>query len=125
MDFGVTGEDYWLELANGESNNQFHANQVLPPTIFYTSGSTDFEQEQENDIFLKNCTLKQAHSTVEITDLEYYSGSKSLRFAAATKASSSNQRPEISVPCNYEQGHGTFSFQFYVKNINKLIIKFK
>ena len=121
LDFGVTGEDYWLELANGESNNQFHANQVLPPTIFYTSGSTDFEQEQENDIFLKNCTLKQAHSTVEITDLEHYSGSKSLRFAAATKAASSNQRPEISVPCNYEQGHGTFSFQFYVKNINNQI----
>ena len=123
LEFGVTGEDYWLELANGEKNNKFHENQILPPTIFYTSGSTDFEQEDDN--FLKNCTIKESHSTIEFTELEKYSGKKSLRFAAATKAAHSNQRPEISVPCNYEQGHGTFSFQFYMKNIkNKIQINF-
>ena len=34
-------------------------------------------------------------------------------------------RPEISVPCNYEQGYGTFSFRFYVKDIkNKIQINF-
>ena len=123
LDFGVTGEDYWLELANGADNNNFHENQVLPPTIFFTSGSTDFEQD--NDSFLNNCTIKEESSTVEITELEKYSGTKSLRFAAAAKASSSNKRPEISVPCNYEQGHGTFSFYFYVKDIkNNIEIRF-
>ena len=74
---------------------------------------------------MKNCTIKEAHSTIEFTELEKYSGKKSLRFAAATKAAHSNQRPEISVQCNYEQGHGTFSFQFYMKNIkNKIQINF-
>ena len=34
LTFGVTGEQYWLELANGKDNNNFHANQVLPPSIF-------------------------------------------------------------------------------------------
>ena len=106
-------------ISQWEKNNKFHENQILPPTIFYTSGSTDFEQEDDN--FLKNCTIKESHSTIEFTELEKYSGKKSLRFAAATKAAHSNQRPEISVPCNYEQGHGTFSFQFYVKNINNQI----
>ena len=115
LEFGVTGEDYWLELANSKSNNNFHANQILPPTIFFTSGSTDFEQD--NDIFLKNCTIRQSHSTIEITELEKYSGKKSLRFAAAKKSSHSYDRPELLVPCNYEQGHGIFSFQFYVKDI--------
>ena len=31
------------------------------------------------------------------------------------------KKPEISVPCNYEQGHETFSFRFYVTNINNQI----
>ena len=123
LDFGVTGEDYWLELANGKKYNTFHENQILPPTLFYTSGSTDFEQE--NDNFLKNCTITQRHSIIEFTEIEKYSGKKSLRFAAASKAANSNMRPEISVPCNYEQGHGTFSFRFYVKDIkNKIQINF-
>ena len=122
-DFGVIGEEYWLDLANSEKNNKFHENQVLPPSIFFTSGSTDFDQG--NDSFLNNCTINQSHSTIEITELEKYSGKKSLRFAAAAKSAHSNQRPEISVPCNYEQGHGTFSFQFYVKDIrNKIQINF-
>jgi len=57
--------------------------------------------------------------------LKNIAGKKSLRFAAASKAEHSNMRPEISVPCNYEQGHGTFSFRFYVKDIkNKIQINF-
>ena len=125
LNFGVLGEkgDSWYELANNENNNIFHENQVLPPSIFFTSGSTDFEEE--NDSFLKNCTIKQQHSTIEFTEIEKYSGTKSLRFASATKAQHSNVRPEILVPCNYEQGRGTFSFWFYVKDIkNKVLIVF-
>ena len=125
LTFGVTGEDYWLELANGQSNNNFHENQILPPSLFFTSGSTDFDIEQEKDSFLKNCSISQAHSTVEISEEEKYSGSKSLKFSKASKAANSKSRPEISVPCNYEQGHGTFSFKFLVKNIkNKIQINF-
>ena len=123
LDLGVIGEDYWLELANSEKNNKFHENQILPPTIFFTSGSTDFDQG--NDTFLKNCSIKQSHSIIEITQLEKYSGKKSLRFGAAAKSKHSNERPQISVPCNYEQGHATFSFKFYVKDIkNKFQIIF-
>ena len=110
LDFGVIGEDYWLELANSEKNNKFHENQILPPTIFFTSGSTDFDQG--NDTFLKNCTIKQSHSIIEITELEKYSGKKSLRFGAAAKSKHSNERPQISIPCNYEQGHATFLLNF-------------
>ena len=125
LTFGVTGEEYWLELANGASNNNFHENQILPPSIIFTSGSTNFDIEEEKDSFLKNCTIKPSHSTIEISEEEKYSGKKSLKFAKASKASNSNSRPEISVPCNYEQGHGTFSFKFYVKNIkNKIQINF-
>jgi len=125
FDFGVVGEDYWLELANGKANNNFHANQVLPPTIFYTSGMTDFELDIEKDSFLKNCTIKQEHSTIEISELEKYTGTKSLKFAAASKAANSNSRPEILVPCNYEQGKGIFSFKFFVTDIrNQIQIRF-
>ena len=121
LTFGVTGEEYWLELANGKSNNNFHANQVLPPTIFFTSGSTDFDKEEGDDSFLKNCTISQHDSTIEKSTDQKYSGNYSLRFAKVNKAAHSNQRPEITVPCNYEQGHGTFSFRFYVNNVNNQI----
>lgn len=117
LTFGVTGEEYWLELANGKQNNIFHENQVLPPSIFFTSGSTNFDIEEDNDSFLKNCTISPHSSTIEKSTEQKYSGEYSLRFAKASKAAHSNQRPEISVPCNYEQGHGTFSFRFYVNNI--------
>ena len=52
LNFGVLGEkgDSWYELANNENNNIFHENQVLPPSIFFTSGSTDFEEENESTI---------------------------------------------------------------------------
>jgi hypothetical protein len=119
LTFGVTGEQYWLELANGKDNNNFHANQVLPPSIFFTSGTTDFDQKE--DSFLNNCTISPHDSTIEKSTEQKYSGSYSLRFAKANKAAHSNQRPEITVPCNYEQGHGTFSFRFYVTNINNQI----
>ena len=125
LEFGVTGEDYWLELANNKENNEFHENQILSPSIFFTSGSTDFEKDQEEDNFLKNCTITPRHSTIEFSELESYSGKRSLRFASATKAANSKSRPELVVPCNYEQGHGTFSFKFFVKNIkNKIQINF-
>ena len=119
LTFGVTGEQYWLELANGKDNNNFHANQVLPPSIFFTSGTTDFDQKE--DSFLNNCTISPHDSTIEKSTEQKYSGSYSLRFDKANKAAHSNQRPEITVPCNYEQGHGTFSFRFYVTNINNQI----
>ena len=119
LTFGVTGEQYWLELANGKDNNNFHANQVLPPSIFFTSGTTDFDQKE--DSFLNNCTISPHDSTIEKSNEQKYSGTYSLRFAKANKAAHSNQRPEITVPCNYEQGHGTFSFRFYVTNINNQI----
>ena len=108
-----------MELANGKDNNNFHANQVLPPSIFFTSGTTDFDQKE--DSFLNNCTISPHDSTIEKSTEQKYSGSYSLRFAKANKAAHSNQRPEITVPCNYEQGHGTFSFRFYVTNINNQI----
>ena len=115
FNFGVIGEDYWLNLANGKEHNNFHVNQVLPPTYFYTSGYTDFEKD--NDEFLKNCTINPHSSTIEKTNILSYSGTTSLRFAASEKQKHSNTRPEIVVPCNYEQGHGIFSFYFYVTNI--------
>ena len=121
-DFGVVGEDYWLELANSEKNNEFHSNQILPPTNFFTSGSTDFES---NDSFWNNCTYNEFSSTIEKTTNISYSKSTSLRFAASAKQTHSNTRPIFTVPCNYEQGHGTFSFQFYVTNIkNSFLITF-
>ena len=55
LSFGVIGEEYWLNLANGEEYNKFHDNQVLPPTYFFTSGSTDFDKEE--DSFWNNCTI--------------------------------------------------------------------
>ena len=115
LNFGVIGEDYWLELANGEEYNKFHENQVLPPTNFYTSGFTDFDND--DDSFWNNCTFNQYSSTIELTTTLSYSGTRSLKFAASPKQQHSNTRPEFIVPCNYEQGHGIFSFQFYVTNI--------
>ena len=115
FNFGVIGEDYWLNLANGKEYNNFHANQVLPPTYFYTSGFTDFDKD--NDEFLKNCTINPYNSVVEKTNKLSHSGKTSLRFAASEKQKHSNTRPEIVVPCNYEQGHAIFSFYFYVTNI--------
>ena len=114
LKFGVEGENYWLNLANSEENNQFHPNQVLPPTYFFTSGSTDFEK---NDSFWNNCTMNPHESVIERSDLNKYNGKRSLRFAPSTKQKHSNTRPEFIVPCNYEQGHGVFSFLFYVSNI--------
>ena len=120
--FGVIGEDYWLKLANSEENNKFHANQVLPPSYFFTSGSTDFEK---NDSFWKNCSFNQFNSIIEKTNIKAFNGKKSLRFSASPKQKHSNTRPEFIVPCNYEQGHGIFSFQFYVTNIkNSFLISF-
>ena len=116
LSFGVIGEEYWLKLANDEENNQFHANQVLPPTYFFTSGFTDFDKNE--DSFWNNCTINQFSSIIEKSGNISYSGSKSLRFAPSAKQKHSNTRPEFVVPCNYEQGHGIFSFQFYVTNIN-------
>ena len=115
LNFGVIGEEYWIELANGKEYNQFHANQVLPPTYIFTSGQTDFEQE---DSFWNNCTFNQYDSIIEKSTNISYSGKTSLRFAASAKQKHSNTRPEFIVPCNYEQGHAIFSFQFYVTNIN-------
>ena len=115
LKFGVIGEEYWLNLANGEEYNQFHANQVLPPTYFFTSGKTDFDKAE--DSFWNNCTINQYNSIIEKSKNISYSGKTSLRFSTSAKQKHSNTRPEFIVPCNYEQGHGTFSFQFYVMNI--------
>ena len=115
LKFGVIGEPYWLKLANGEEYNQFHANQVLPPTYFFTSGKTDFDKAE--DSFWNNCTINQYNSVIEKSTYISVSGAYSLRFASSPKQKHSNTRPEFIVPCNYEQGHGTFSFQFYVTNI--------
>ena len=114
LKFGVVGENYWLKLANSEENNQFHPNQVLPPTYFFTSGSTDFEK---NDSFWNNCTINPHDSVIERSNLNKYNGKRSLRFAPSAKQKHSNTRPQFVVPCNYEQGHGVFSFLFYVSNI--------
>ena len=114
LKFGVIGENYWLTLANSEENNQFHANQVLPPTYFFTSGSTDFVK---NDSFWNNCTINPHNSVIERSDLNKYNEKPSLRFTPSGKQKHSNTRPEFVVPCNYEQGHGVFSFLFYVSNI--------
>ena len=115
LKFGVIGEPYWLKLANGEEYNQFHANQVLPPTYFFTSGKTDFDKAE--DSFWNNCTINQYNSVIEKSTNVRFSGTNSLRFASSPKQKHSNTRPEFIVPCNYEQGHGIFSFQFYVTNI--------
>ena len=115
LSFGVIGEEYWLNLANGEEYNKFHDNQVLPPTYFFTSGSTDFDKEE--DSFWNNCTINQFSSIIEKSTNISYSGTTSLRFATSAKQKHSNTRPEFVVPCNYEQGHATFSFEFYVTNI--------
>ena len=114
LKFGVVGENYWLKLANSEENNQFHPNQVLPPTYFFTSGSTDFEK---NDSFWNNCTINPHDSVIERSNLNKYNGKRSLRFAPSAKQKHSNTRPQFVVHCNYEQGHGVFSFLFYVSNI--------
>ena len=52
-------------MANGEENNNFHANQVSPPSIFFISGTTDFDQNENEDSFLKNCTISPHDSTIE------------------------------------------------------------
>jgi hypothetical protein len=116
LTFGVIGEKYWLKLANDEENNKFHENQILPPTYFFTSGFTDFDKDEDN--FWNNCTINQFNSKIEKSSNISFSGKKSLRFAPSEKQKHSNTRPEFVVPCNYEQGHGIFSFQFYVNNIN-------
>lgn len=115
LKFGVLGEPYWLKLANDEEYNQFHANQVLPPTYFFTSGKTDFDKTE--DSFWNNCTINQYNSVIEKSTNISVSGTNSLRFAPSPKQKHSNTRPEFIVPCNYEKGHGIFSFQFYVTNI--------
>ena len=66
---------------------------------------------------MKNCTINPYNSVVEKTNKLSHSGKTSLRFAASEKQKHSNTRPEIVVPCNYEQGHAIFSFYFYVTNI--------
>ena len=105
------GEDYWLKFANSEENNQFLPNQVLPPTYFFTSGSTNFRM---NDSFWNNCAMNPQDS-----------GDPTLRFAPSAKKKHSNLRRIFIVPCNYEHGHGVFSFLFYVSNIkNCLLVDF-
>jgi hypothetical protein len=56
-------------------------------------------------------------SVIERSDLNKYNGKPSLRFAPSAKQKHSNTRPQFIVPCNYEQGHGVFSFLFFVSNI--------
>ena len=112
LEFGVVGEEYWRKLANDEENNQFHENQILPPTNFYTSGSTDFDKNEEEDTFWKNCTFNQFDSVIEKSQNMAFSGTTSLRFAPSAKQQHSNTRPEFVVPCNYEQGHLFFLFNF-------------
>ena len=114
LKFGIVGENYWLKLANSEENNQFHPNQVLHPNYFFTSGSTDFEK---NVSFWNNCIMNPHDSVIERSDLNKYNGKNSLRFAPSSKQKHSNTRPQFVIPCNYYQGHGVFSFLFYVSSI--------
>ena len=55
LSFGVINEEYWFNLANDKEYNQFHDNQILPPNYFFTSGSTDFDKEE--DSFWDNCII--------------------------------------------------------------------
>ena len=99
LNYGVIGEEYWLYLDNSKEYNQFHENQILQPTYFYTSGSTDFDKN--NDNFLDNCIINQFDSVIGKTNPISYSGLTSLSFSASEKQMNSNARPEFVVPCNY------------------------
>ena len=55
LSFCVINEEYWFNLANDKEYNQFHDNQILPPNYFFTSGSTDFDKEE--DSFWDNCII--------------------------------------------------------------------